>query len=1188
MSEIIESASGERNIKAAPVMHTTGDNGSIYIPDESKAPAEEKTEGRFISTGKNDVISTDGEDKTDAADNTSVSRYTDRLSVKPSGRLVRTGYTGKINTYEANHSAPAGGKKMISTVFGDVEIDAPSAPVSVSVQNPAQTVPAAVAAEENTPKESSVTAAEKAAGEQPFENITASSQPIHDATKQIDAGQNTEKEEKTAAADDNSRTKHVGDKGSLLRKIAGTADDDVRQDPDQLMMDGFGEEKEEEQPAGEEELIEELGKTRMKRINSFKFWGGKKDYTAETDDEKFSVGEEQKKLPGFIARFASRFDGVKTSFSPVDCDEYTDFNNRKQVFNALIDSRKRELIKAVICLAAGLICLISDLAAGVSAGNDANGFFTVFGGSYPVYVTVNLVCLIISAAALGSELKNGLFSLFKAHPKADTSLLFMYVFALMQNISAYFTQLKLEENFRMLMPAVILLSVPYLLAKIFYYDNIRHCFKAVAVKSDKAYLRRVSDGDLAGELLRDRNADGQNIIYAGRTKFISGFLESGENCAHAGMPSSRLVLAGICVAVIAGTAAALMGHSFVYGISAATLCLAFSFPVSCLASTGYRISSENRKLSVKSSYILGFSDARDFAAVDNIVADAGDLFSAEITNTLTSKGVSDKQAQFCAAVMHASAGGPLAGAFARTVSGLEDRFPNAENIVYEDKLGLSAWVSGCKVLVGTHALLENHNVQVPDESAVTAFLAEGEKPVYMALEGNFAAVFGVKYSCRENVSEAVRALVENGANILLCSSDANISDEYAELLLGCPSGSIRTVTSPAAEKFKQTSKAVTDSEQAGIVFTDSFDSLCRVALSAMRLDKAKRLAKLTNAAASVVGMLIAVVLVLCGTFAGTSPLIPVLLQSAWLALCFISPVVFSGIKTGEKKKVSVGVPSVSLPKISLGKKKNADDEEPEENAASVSGMPAEEQTDTAENFIKEETSVNAGPAVPPAENSVQTENEESGAQNTGVVTFETMAVLDALAGDVKNGTDSSPSAESKGNEEDEDGEEDEDVSASGSGKLGGMLRGFASGIKDKISASSVQNDSEDGEEDGETASQTAETPAKTASFLSRLPVKKNREKHLPDPEEAILSAAEREQAENEATRRRFTAPEMPKAPLYELGRKEEKPAEDPLRAKFVPPASAVPVNAFDDKLFSRFEDDKLFAGLYDEDGKRIN
>ena len=82
--------------------------------------------------------------------------------------------------------------------------------------------------------------------------------------------------------------------------------------------------------------------------------------------------------------------------------------------------------------------------------------------------------------------------------------------------------------------------------------------------------------------------------------------------------------------------------------------------------------------------------------------------------------------------------------------------------------------------------------------------------------------------------------------------------------------------------------------------------------------------------------------------------------------------------------------------------------------------------------------------------------------------------------------------------------------------------------------------------------------------------------------------------ENEYSRRKeeertlrsiFTAPDDPRAPIYDLRKKEEPEAETP----YVAPLDTSDVTAFNDDLFRRFEDDdSVFAGLRDNDGNNAD
>lgn len=1050
----------QKNIKATPLLQTSG-NSQLHIPD---APEEEiipESNTRFIKTGETPFVST-SEDKSAEEETTDVEKYTDRLSGKAKSKK-RLSKSGSASSYTKNHSSDASTEKFIKLPENEEAQGEADEPDKEIAENEDKTKPLVISED--------------------FDDILAEA---GEPTKYFDS-----------------------EKGSLMREIALTANDDIRQNPDQLMMEGFDTAEQEEKArqealAEEKRLEQELSEVRRKRVNSFHFWNKSSNSdSAEVDDEKFSADAEKTSLPMFLKPYAdklsAKFAHLNNDFTPVDSEEFEEFEARKKVFTSLLETRRRAMFKTAAVALLGIVLLIINTLTSVSAAENA-GFFTLFGGQNAVYVAVNLIVLLICCVLLAKELKNGLFSLLKVHPKTDTALLFMMVSALIQTFASFFTQLKIEENYHMYTSAVILLCVPYLAGKLFYYDNIRHCFKAAGAKSEKSYLRRVSDEETVSSLLRDNESKDANVVYSGKTRFISNFLKRSAKSASGSMPSSRTVVICIGFSVLAGIIAWIVKGGFLYALSAMTLCAALSFPVSCITATGFFISKENKKLSLKTSFVHSYTDARDFAAVDHIVISADDIFEAEITNVLTAKGVNDKQAKFCAAVLTSSTSSPVSSAFKTTVSGLEDRFPKVEDYVYEYKLGHSAWIQNCRVLLGSAAFLVNHNVKAPDENAAMHFLNDNEKPLFLSLEGTFAAMFAVKYSCKADVRENLRSLVETGTNILISSNDPNITEEYTEQLLGLPANSVRIISPVAVEKLNGAKNTVTDSEDAGIVFTSSFDSLCRCAGAALRLDRTKKLCKLICEGGAFVGLALSLILVITGAFASTASFMPVLLQLVWLIICFGVP--FALGNTAVKKS-----------------SKYVHTEKPGEVGADFTNM-----TDNDEEPGKKEEDDEPAP------------------------------IIEAI-------------------------EEKESP-----------IKGIFAGIRKGASALSSKSFSEKEEkEDNEEAHQEASADANENSF-SQISTEKKfslfgdfTEKRQPKSDKQL--EAEKRSLNDSL---HFTPPEMPEPPKFNFPEAEKEVKEDPLNMKFVPPEDKTPISVYDDALFSRYEDDNIFAGLKEESKKRFD
>lgn len=881
------------------------------IPVSGAGETDSIPRNRFIKKNDAEFISVKGNSDKDVP--TTAKKYTDRLLPGIPEKKAVIEDVPKTNTYSDNHAPKDGERKIIP--LGDEEKDA----------------------------------ARKTASEKATPAATAESQ-----TRIIPSLIKTEEEEDLepkvilekipeAASDE---TRPLQAKGKLLREIAKTSDGNIPDD-DQLTMEGFNEENDEDIPditRDDEALREELSKVREKRINSFRFWTKSAVETGESEDKSFAPVREELKLPAFLLKIREKFSYLDTDFTPVGEEEYQDPSRRKEIFARLIEARKNTIIKAFAVGVIGIILLIINIAASLSAEMN-NGFFTLFGGSAVAYNIVNLVCLLISGVVVKDELKKGIFSILKVRPKTDSALLIMYLGALAQNIASFFTQLKTESEYHLISGAVIILSASMLVAKSFYFDSTRHCFKAVGTTSDKCYLRKISDEDLVSQLLKEKSTSEKNVVYAGKTRFISNFLKRSASAAFAGQVSSRIVVISALASLVAGIIGLILTKSVVYALGCFTLTSAFSFPVSCLIFTGFALSAENSSLSVKSSFVGSYNDAYSFYCIDDIILKGEDIFSAEVVSSSCSKNVSPGQAEFCAAVITDKAGGILGKAFSVFSGGLEDRYPEVEGLAIEDKLGLSAWISDCRVLLGTKQLLINHNVELPEENTVPFLLEENTKPLFLAIEGHFAAVFSVKYSCHTGAAKSLRSLASNGANILISILDPNINEEFGEDILGLPRESLRIMKKDANEDFIRNKNTVTDSEDTGIVFSDSFEAFSRTIEGAVKLEKFRRVSKALGEAVSIAGMLLGILISATGALTLMCGWPVVFLQVCMVLLSFaLTPLMAAAAikkkivlpeKLSEQLKMNTSSEDKELFDMYGEKEDNSEDEEAEEEEPEI-------------------------------------------------------------------------------------------------------------------------------------------------------------------------------------------------------------------------------------------------------------
>ncbi len=941
-------------------------------------------------------------------------------------------------------------------------------------------------------------------------------------------------------------TKYISRKGDLLREIAKSSDEGFAQrDEAQMMMEGF--ENDEDIPiidtSDDEELLRrELKKVREKRIKNFKFWTKAAEETGESEDKSFSPRKEETKLPAFLENIRLRFEHLDTDFLSFTEDEFSDPSRRKEIFASLLTAKKNVLIKAGIIAVLGIILTIINISTAVSAAIN-NGFFLILGGSSVAYSVINLVFLLICGVLMIDELKKGLFSILKIRPKTDTALLFMYLCALIQTIASFFSELKPEYEYHLLSGAAIILCVPVLLAKMFYYDSTRHCFKVAGAANDKCYMRTVSDRETVTSILKDRDTADANLVYTGKTRFISGFLKRSAASAFAGQASSRVISASIIASVITGIIGFITTKSVVYAFGCMCATAAVSFPVSCLLFTGFALSNENSVLSVKSSFIGSYSDTYSFGCIDNLLLNGEDIFSAEIVSSSCANSVPSKQAEFCAAVLTNKSGGMLGKAFSVFSAGLEDRYPDVESLEIAEKLGISAWISDCKVLLGTKEFLENHNVSLPSDHSIPFISNENTKPLFLAIEGHFAAVFSVKYSCDQTAAKSLASLAEKGTNIILSISDPNITEDFGEQLMGLPRNSLKLSTDKFGTKFEIQRSTITNSEDTGIVFADSFSSFARTMSGAVRLEKLRRTAKSLCEAASIAGILLGLIAAATSAQVLINGWPIILLHLFWQLLNFIvTPALCS---TSLKKKIA-------LPENITQRSRVSDKEK------TLSGS-------LFDLFAEDEEAEQDGGEAEEAGNT-EAESTENSAEDTA----------DSASAEIHEtkAADPQPEIQQMGMEEIYNPPELKTIDFK-------AITGDAIPEEEESTDKTVSDEILDmfaGSEEKNTARRTERKPQKKQGLFSRLGL------FIESDDEDDSDRQKRKTQQSEGTKKSilsFRDEHIPAPPRYDLS-KDKDDENDPLKATFVPPENDAPSAIYNDSFFASFdtkEDDKAFEDV---------
>lgn len=280
------------------------------------------------------------------------------------------------------------------------------------------------------------------------------------------------------------------------------------------------------------------------------------------------------------------------------------------------------------------------------------------------------------------------------------------------------------------------------------------------------------------------------------------------------------------------------------GINTAVCALSVSVPVSALLNSNSALYNLSKSLEKSGAMINGFEGARMVDDANAIVIEALDLFgenSCQIHGIKTFNGAKTDDVILKTASVIMKTKSPLSYPFDKVVIGKQTLLPDVDGVMYEDKLGTSAWIYRKKILVGTRELLIHHGVQVPREEYEARYKRKGRKILYLAVTGKLMAMFVVSYNADPNLKKALRKLEKTGMTILVNSADPFINDETIAELFSLPDGFIRVMTASNGRAFQKYSDMCVEKSPAYVVHNGSALGFVSAMCAAENLEETRKI-----------------------------------------------------------------------------------------------------------------------------------------------------------------------------------------------------------------------------------------------------------------------------------------------------------------------------------------------------------
>ena len=648
---------------------------------------------------------------------------------------------------------------------------------------------------------------------------------------------------------------------------------------EQMMLSGFGEEPETEK-IDEDELRSELDKKRAEKKKKFVLLGGLGDDEPQEDEnlpeEKEYEPEEQHEK--------------KRKHSEKAPLEYEKPEQRGRVYNSLKNAASQFKTSVIgLCVLEGVSLLLLLIPKILEwAAIDAPAFDRGGAG----LAAANIVLLLASFYLAFPNILSGVKALANGRVTGGAVGGLTFILALVQTILSFFN--KSPEGASGMFYCAATIFALLMTAENSSRGTARvmqnFLFCTAKRKSGLYGIRAIESEKDAFEVGRALKMGNPDILYSGRVEFPADFIKNSEANSPADSCIKRSLIISSAVSVLLAVISGIITKDIfqAFGVLTGAFCL--TSPCAIELALMIPLYLENRKLNSEGGMIAGYDAALECSEAVAASVDSADLFdraACEMHGMKDFHTVRIDDVLLYAVAIVLKSGGPLTDVFNRIIGGSTELLPPVRDMIYEDRLGLSATIYNQRVLLGNRNLLTHHNIEVPLKSEEDKVKRNGRKILYIAIDSQVAAMFVFNYAEDASLKDSINEMANNGFSLVVRTDDPNVTDELIAARFGIAQKDIKMTLSHGARIFSAYRDSVVDSAPAKVMHDGSARSYFKSIAACGRL---ANFASRWAVFALIVQAVVAAGAILCvalKAFAFVSPLTAVIVQAAIVAFSVI-------------------------------------------------------------------------------------------------------------------------------------------------------------------------------------------------------------------------------------------------------------------------------------------------------------
>ncbi len=401
-----------------------------------------------------------------------------------------------------------------------------------------------------------------------------------------------------------------------------------------------------------------------------------------------------------------------------------------------------------------------------------------------IYALINMGILLIAMLSSMSIFANAMSSLGEHKPDKDLLYSLMMIVSLLCNVALCLKpQMLLASGVALYTPIVIILLYINFLGKHLSIKKIIKNFEFISNDEEKYALTQVADIKTARAMTKGV-VEGQAVLVKNvKVDFFENFLANSFKADLSDIVAGKIAIFALPTAIVMALIAYLFTRDIYIAITLLSGTMLMLTGIISAIIVAFPLHDTADIVNHFSGMMPEYSAITAYQDTDAILVDANDLFPEDTVvlhgiKTFQGKRIDD--AIIDAASVVCSANSVLKGVFLSIINQKTELLKPVDSIIYEDLMGISAWVDERRVLIGNRDLMINHSIAVPKPEYESRYNQEGNDVIFLSCGGELCAAFIIQFKADHTSSDVTKLLYKNNIVAVIKTVDSCITGEMLE------------------------------------------------------------------------------------------------------------------------------------------------------------------------------------------------------------------------------------------------------------------------------------------------------------------------------------------------------------------------------------------------------------------------